>query len=153
MNRAGAASVLLIVLTVASLLGGCPQIGFVGSPQKTFTGREHIVLPAQRPDILDVVAEVGKDLGYSVSHLDKTAGTIGLSSGSSMVTSVLIGKVSRATLRIQLQEEGKALDINVVVSGNFGTAEQDAATRLIDDFKAKLLPRLGSSAPGARGSL
>lgn len=126
----------------AVILVGCAPIGFIGSKDQSFTGKDSLLLQNPRPDILDVIAKVGKLMGYSVSALDKKANTISLSSRSSMFTTVLIGKMSRATLQISSKDRGKKLDIEVFVLGNFGTGGQEAAMKLIKDFKAKLLEKI-----------
>ena len=61
-----------------------------------------------------------------------------------MFSTVLIGKMSQATLRISSKDNGKRLDINVIVTGNCGTGGQEAAMKIIDDFKTKLLERIES---------
>ena len=91
---------IVIGICISLILVGCAEIGLIGSKTQTFTGRDSITLQALRPDILDVVAEVGKSLGYDVSGLDREAGTISLSSRSSMFTGVMIGKINHSTLRI-----------------------------------------------------
>lgn len=59
-----------------------------------------------------------------------------------MVDSYLIGKTSTSSLTFTLQEDGKTLDIDVMVLGNFGTGDQKAANKIINEFKEKLLTRL-----------
>jgi uncharacterized protein YgiM (DUF1202 family) len=58
---------------------------------------------------------------------------------------ILIGKLSNATLTITSKEGGKQLTIAVQVQGNYGTAEQDQAMKLVSDFKSKLTERIGQS--------
>ena len=132
---------IVIGICISLILVGCAGIGII-SKMQTFTGRDSITLQAPRPDILDVVAEVGKSLGYDVSGLDREAGTISLSSKSSMFTGVMIGKTNFSTLTISSEEGGKKLGIRVVLGGNFGTGGQEAATRLVEDFKAELLKKI-----------
>lgn len=129
-----------ISLTVLMLLTGCAETGALDSPPKIFRGTEVLDLPVKRADILDVIADVGKSLGYSVSQLDRAAGIIGLSSDSSLLTRLLTGTMN--TLTLQTKEDGRRLAVNVMVSGFFGTGDQDAATRLVTDFKRKLIERL-----------
>jgi hypothetical protein len=140
--RARRATTFATCLCVGTFLAGCVEIGVLGSPLKTFTGREILDLPVRRTDIIDVVADVDKPLGYSVSHLDRGAGRIGLSAEAAPASFLLIGKISYATLTVQTEAEGKRLAIDVTTMGNFGTGDQDAATRLVSQFKAKLLERL-----------
>jgi hypothetical protein len=66
-----------------------------------------------------------------------------LSSGSSGASLLLIGKVNRARIRICSKNNGKRLDIHVHTIGNFGTSGQEVTMKLVDDFKAKLIERIG----------
>lgn len=134
---------IVIGICISLILVGCAEIGLMGSKTQNFTGSDSITLQAPRPDILDVVAEVGKSLGYNVSGLDREAGTIYLSSSSSLFTGVMIGKINNSTLYISSLEGGKKLGIRVMLGGNFGTGGQEAATRLVEDFKAGLLKKIG----------
>ena len=135
-------SVLVLIFMVS--VAGCAGLGYmVGGDIQTFQGRESIILPVPKSNILDIVAEVGKSLGYSVSGLDREAGTISLSSGTSILTQAMIGKMNQSTLSVSLGEGGKKLDIGVSLMGNFGTGGQEAATNLVGDFKAKLLQKIG----------
>jgi|GEM_PF-3004105 len=134
---------LVIGACITLMLVGCAEIELFGSKIQTFRGKDSMLLPVSRPDILDIVAEVGKSMGYSVSALDREANTISLSSSSSMLSTALIGKTSQAMLTISSKDNGKRLDINVIVTGNFGTGGQEAAMKIIDDFKTKLLERIG----------
>jgi hypothetical protein len=131
-------------------LTGCTWIGLMRSEDQSFTGKDSLSLQASRPDILDLIAEVGTSMGYRV--LDKEANIIRLSSSSSLFKTDLLGKMSEATLRISANNDGTKLDIDVFVSGNFGTGSQEAATQLVNDFKARLLEavaRANASSPVA----
>jgi len=115
----------------------------MASKTQTFNGKDSITLQVPRSDILDVVAEVGKSLGYNVSGLNRETGTISLSSSVSLFTGVMIGKINETTLIISSEKGGKKLGIHVHLMGNFGTGGQEAATRLVEDFRAKLLKKIG----------
>ena len=68
---------------------------------------------------------------------------ISLSSSSCWVTEIVIGKFSNAALTINSVEGYKKLGIGVIAKGNFGEGGQEAVMKLISDFKAKLLPKIG----------
>lgn len=134
----------IAILTFFISVAGCAGFGYmVGGEIQTFQGRDSIILPVPRSDILDIVAEVGKSLGYSISGLDREAGTISLSSSTSPFTQAMIGKTNRSTLSVSLKEGGKKLDIHVSLIGNFGTAGQEEATNLVKDFKVNLSEKVG----------
>ena len=128
---------------IVLMLVGCGGELRLGGKHQSFTGKESILLEDSRADILDIIAEVGKSLGYSVSALDKRANIISLSYSSSRLALHLMGKMSSAKLTISLKNNGKRLDLDVTVFGNFGTGGQEAAMKLVNDFKAKLLENIG----------
>mgnify|MGYP001610262669 CR=1 FL=1 len=132
-----------IGIYISLTLVGCGTVGMMASDAQTFTGKDSITLQTPRSDILDVVAEVGKSLGLTVTGLDKEAGTIHLSSGASFFTTMMIGKMNSSTLIISSQEGGRKLAVQVHVTGNFGTGGQEGAASLVGDFKAKLLQKIG----------
>lgn len=145
MNNKGAVRIGLFVtpaLFIALIFTGCGSVGMMISKTETFRGNDSLVLSTPKPDILDVVARVGKSIGYSVSSLDKEAGTVGLAFKTSLFTGVMIGKITHATLTIISVDNGTKLNIRVMLMGNFGTGGQDAAIQLINDFKAKLLEKI-----------
>ena len=136
-------SVSVVIGTyIALTLVGCGSIGMMASKTETFTGKDSITLKTPRPDILSIVAEVGKSLGYSVSSLDKEAGTISLSYDAGLFTGVMIGKINKITLTI-FERGGNKLGISVFLMGNFGSGSQEAAGKLVEDFKVKLLEKIG----------
>jgi hypothetical protein len=129
-------SVLLGIYVVLTL-AGCTWIGLMRSDDQSFTGTDFLVLPASRADSLDIVAEVGKSMGFSVA--DREANIIRLSSSSSWYNTYVVGRLSYVTLRVSSVNEGTELNIDVYVSGNFDTGTQEAATKLMNDFKRGVL--------------
>ncbi len=134
---------LVLVFVLLSIVTGCAGIGYMSSKEQNFTGKYSMLLQVPRADILNIITEAGKSLGYSVSAIDKEAKTISLSSSGSGFTTFLIGKTSQATLTISSKNNGRRLDIDVFVIGNFGTGGQKAAMKLVKDFEAKLLEKIG----------
>lgn len=131
------------MLCTALLLSGCPEIGVMFSKQQTFIGQESMQLKSPRPDILDVIAEVGKSMGYEVTALNKQFDSISLGAQSSMLNVVLIGKISHVDLSIMSREGGRILDVQVMASGNFDTGGQEAAMKILNDFKENLSKKIG----------
>jgi len=134
---------LALAIITSLVLFSCAEIGLFGSKTQTFTTRESLELKPPRPDILDVAAEVGKSMGYDISSSDKRAGTIGLSSSTSFLTEVLIGKINQSDLTIMLGNNGASLDINIMVMGNFGAGGQEAAMTILNDFITRLSQKIG----------
>jgi CHAT domain-containing protein/Tfp pilus assembly protein PilF len=145
----------IIVIYCALVLSGCSEAILVytvlspaideiaGGKTQTFSGWESLELKSPVTDILDVTAEVGKTMGYDVSDAGKLENTLDLTSKSSNLTDMLIGKHSWSTLQVSSWEMGRRLEIYVSVRGNFGAGGQEAANRLINEFKTKLSERIG----------
>ncbi|NKE72971.1 hypothetical protein [Candidatus Manganitrophus noduliformans] len=134
------------VLTVLSFLNillfaGCSIIGVL-SPQERFQGTNTFSLPRSDERIFDLIAEIGKDMGMGVSELNHSLRRISLSSGSSGAGMILVGSMNSSTLSIQVSEDGKTLEIMTMVLGNFGTGNQEAATKLTEEFKTRLIKKV-----------
>lgn len=132
------------VLLGAFVLSGCGGLGML-SKNERFTGTDTLAIASPRSDILDVIAAVGKEMGMSVTSLDKKKGAIGLERGISGAGLLLIGSMSSAQLGVEVKDAGKTLDISTMTMGNFGAGGQDATTKLIEEFKARLAKNLGQS--------
>lgn len=129
---------LLVFLAV--LISGCAVGHF--SETQSFGGTDSFAIVSPRGDILDVIADVGKEMGMSVSSLDKKRGTIGLSAQGSKMR-LLMAAVSSSMLAIEVTDAGKTLQISSTVVGNFGTGSQDASMKLTEEFKNRLAKKLG----------
>ena len=134
-----------LLLLTCVLLVGCMEAGMLSQTQ-TFNGSDSLTLEAPKEKILDIITEVGKSMGFRVSQLNKgndiMPTIITLSSESSMMGTLLIGSMSGSSLTVTIQEGGKKLDISVSAYGNFGSGGQEAATKIMDDFKLRLAQRL-----------
>lgn len=128
----------LVFLTV--LISGCAVGHF--SETQSFGGTDSFAIVQPRGDILDVIADVGKEMGMSVSSFDKKRGIIGLS-GQGSKLGIFIASGSRSTLTIEVTDAGKTLQIASLVVGNFGTGSQDASTQFTEEFKNRLAKKLG----------
>jgi hypothetical protein len=137
-------TIMALCLTgMALFTQGCAPIGHAASKNHTAAIEDDITLNAARADILDVVSQVAGDIKMDVVNVDKAEGQITLESESSMFVGMAIGKVNVSIIEVAIKNEGKALHINAKVSGNFGNGKQDAAAQLLNDFKSRLIARLG----------
>ena len=132
-----------VLVTVLVLLGGCAEVGLL-SKQQTFNGVDSILLDSPREDILDVIAAVGENMKYDVSSLDKDAREITLSSNSSGIELIGIGKESNSQLAISITNEWEKINIRIFVNGNFGTGNQNTANEILNTFKERLSEQLAS---------
>ena len=134
-----------LLLTAVLWIAGCMEAGMISQTQ-TFNGRDSLTLETPKENILDIITEVGKSMGFRVSQLSKGDNVmppmITLSSQSSMMGTMLIGSMSGSDLTVMIQEGGKKIDISISAYGNFGSGGQEAATKIMDDFKSRLLQRL-----------
>jgi hypothetical protein len=135
MNR-----ILLSLLTVV-ILSGCGIIGVL-SPTERFQGTDRLSIERSNDKIYDLIAEVGKDMGMGVSELNRPLGRISLTSSGSGAGTILVGSINSSTLTVHIAEDRKILEISTMVLGNFGTGNQEAATKLTEEFKGRLLEKL-----------
>lgn len=130
----------IYILIITGCFGG---FGQAFSPRSSFSLRDSMLLQNPFPNTLEVIAEVGESLGYRVTALDKEAGSISLLAGSGFFEHAMIGKMNAIIITVHSKEEGKRLEYVVSVSGNFGTGGQEQAMKVINEFKAKLLEKVG----------
>lgn len=130
---------LLVIATI--MLSGCGIIGLM-SPTERFQGTDQLSISQSNERIYDLIAEVGKEMEMGVSELNPTLRRISLSSKASGAGTLLVGSVNSSTLTVKVGEDGKTLEISTMVLGNFGTGNQEAATKLTEEFKTKLLEKL-----------
>jgi len=138
--------VLICALLLASItMTSCGA--YIGLVSKThnFQGKYAIALDNSRADILTIIEEVGKSMSLQVSELDVPQGIISLSTSSTGATYMLSGKSGSRSIRIKTLDSGRKLEIEIMVVGNFGTGEKEEADKVFDDFKMKLLEKVGNS--------
>lgn len=51
--------------------------------------------------------------------------------------------MNSSTLSVQVSEDGKTLEVLTTVFGNFGTGNQEAVTKLTEEFKKRLMETVG----------
>jgi len=84
---------ILTLFVLATLLVGCGAAGMmIGGAPKEYTLNKTITLEKSYPNILDIVAESGKELGYRVSGMDEKAQSVTLATDISYAQMGLIGK-------------------------------------------------------------
>ncbi|HLP45453.1 MAG TPA: hypothetical protein VK469_05885 [Candidatus Kapabacteria bacterium] len=137
--------VFICALLLASItMTSCTAIGAF-SKMNSFKGKYSIALDNSRADILTIIEEVGKSMSLQVSQLDATQGIISLSSGSVANASYLYGKFASRSIYTRTLDSGRKLEIEIEVMGNFGTGVKEEADKVFDDFKMKLLEKVGNS--------
>ncbi len=130
-----AATVLLLGMTA------CAPVGIIASPNQSAADQRTIALPYALPpttSFVDGALAVGKELGYQVGGVSRTKNEVLFTRQSNFGLGVLIGKADATTVRIRLDASRRAIDIAVNMTGNFNTANQTAADKIIADFAASL---------------
>ena len=112
------------------------------SKQRSSAAEDTIVLAQPHPEILKLISEVGMTMNMETSEIDSKEQLVILQTMSSQLSGMLIGTISTASLIVQVRDDGKVIDLKSKVGGNFGKGENDAALKLIADFKTNLGARL-----------
>lgn len=132
----------LTLFVLSTYLVGCGAAGMmIGGTPKEYSLNKTITLKKSYPNILDIVAETGKELGYRVSGMDEKAQSVTLATDLSYAQMGLIGKSNMSRLTITKQSS-KVLNVNCFIMGNFGVAEHDHAMEVYQEFEKKLLSKL-----------
>ncbi len=141
------AVIKVMSLVCIPLFSGCAFITLYADfgQLKSFRYEEVLTLLSPAPDILDVAADVAQSLEFRVSALDKKAGQIEMTKKESFFRAFFSGKGARAHLIINSMDEGKKLNISLVVSGKRGAGEREHGMRVLSEFKQKLQQRLGET--------
>ncbi len=146
MNKSKGFSGILSVILLSGLMFGCAgtakSLLTVDRGVESFQGSDMLILPEARPDIFDVIAEVGQLMQYRVTALDKIRGYVQLSVSNNALAQQYLGRVNMSQFMILVHEGGMKLQINIVVSGNFGNGGREKATGLLETFKSTLLKRV-----------
>ena len=133
----------IVLVSFCVALTGCSSIGLMSSKAQTFTGTYSIDTKNERPDILYIIAEVGKSLRYEVSSINKEMGSISLSRNEGFFSEFMTGEIDTIDLDISSENNGHKLNIVVNLFANFGHANQEIAMKHVEEFKAKLLDKIG----------
>jgi hypothetical protein len=126
----------------AAALGyGLGAVGMARINEPTFNGTDSFGLEVVNSDILDIIAETGKSLGYRVSALSRENGSIQLIKKTSALGQVaaIAGMPSSNTftLSFQLSESDKTINISFFGKGK-KFDNQEKMQVVLDEFKSKL---------------
>ncbi len=94
--------------------------------------------------IIDIAGDVGKSLGYKVSNINEEISSISLSRDESLLEEIAIGKVQTVYINISSEDRGEKLNFVVKLFANFGDANQETANKYMEEFKAKLIEKIGA---------
>ncbi len=130
-----------IVLVVALLiltgqLSGCSLAGL--ATMNKSNAYATIPIPEDNENIIDIVCQCGKEMGYTTMH--RTPEMASMHYQSSMASSMFVGHVSMRSITAEHKKD--KLYVNVVVHGTFGTGEDKYSQEILNEFKNKLTSRL-----------
>jgi len=155
----------MMVFTVLTV-SGCAVVGLFSRDQ-TYGGREIWEIETPPGDILSTIAETGKSMGLGVDYWEIRNPPAGLEywerkslppvdkndirSSWIMLSAdeladlrgLFRGKSSVSGLSFEAREGGKKLEVSVIVVGKFGSGKQEAATKLLKEFRTNLSNRIG----------
>ena len=120
-------------------LNGC-GIGAIISQPTSFQGSYEIEIVKPHADMLNVIAEVAKSMGFKVSALHGNSITI--SSELSMAELHIIGTVRDIAIMAVVMDSGKKIGVTTTLMGNFGVGTKEESDKIFNDFKTRLLAAL-----------
>jgi len=159
-------SVIGIMVFTALTVSGCAVVGLFSKDQ-TYGGREIWEIETPPGNILSAIAETGKSMGLGVDYWEVKNPPAGLEYWESKspppvdkndtrsswivlsadeladLRGLFIGKSSVSGLSFEAREGGRKLWVSVIVLGKFGSGKQEAATKLLKDFRTNLSNRIG----------
>jgi len=159
-------SVIGIIVVTALTIPGCAALGLFFKDE-TYGGKENWEIETPPGDIFSAIAETGKTMGLRVDYwevknpppsleywerkspppVDKNdirSSWIMLSAdGLGSLRGIFIGKSSVSGLSFEAREGGRKLEVSVIVAGKFGSGKQEAAMKLLKDFRTNLSNRIG----------
>lgn len=133
---------LLILLFVTS----CGDVGMMVSDITTYNGFDVLKFDTvkNQDKIFSTISEIGNTLGYSVSVLNRRKGIITLAKDAGLFMGVMVGKIDKSTVQFSITNGGKVIEIEILLIGNFNAGGNEAATRILDQFKSRLKRRMSS---------
>jgi len=134
----------LALAAVAALCSGCSIAG--ANSIKNFSLSEEVKLDDTPGNVMAVVEDVGKSLGYRVSGRMNKADLTSLtfSRDASMMATMVTGYMRTATITVVHNPKEQKLDLTMMVMGSFGAGSEDDVQKALQAFKAKLQERLGA---------
>jgi len=135
------------VLVLAAFAASCSGCGIAAmSTQKNFSVSEEVKLDGPTEDVMAVVEEVGKSLGYRVNSRMKLGevNSLGFQRDSSMLTTMATGYMRMAHISVSHMPKEQKLTLMMTVAGNLGAGGEADVQKSLQAFKDKLQETLGA---------
>ena len=126
----------LLLLILAGQLSGCSLAGL--ATMNKSNAYATIPISEDNENIIDIVCECGKEMGYTTMH--RTPEMASMHYQSSMASSMFVGHTSMRSITAEHKKD--KLYVNVVVHGTFGTGEDKYSQEILKEFKNKLASKL-----------
>ena len=133
---------------LAGGIGGSVALGggamASSSARTSFSDRGTLELKVVPPNILELAAEAGKDLGYDAQRIGRNTLNLnsGISTGSSMLSGLTMGFAMKDVIMISLTQSGQGLDYTLTIYGKLGDDPTKFADNVLAQFRNKLEERL-----------
>ena len=126
----------LVLMLGTAAVGACGSVGMMASNTKSFQATDRIRLRRAPRNFVADVQQIGPRLGYAVSGIDAVNNSVSFNKDAGMFIGVMVGKIENST--IVLTQNGRTIDIQLTIIGNFGTSDQVAATQELEAFKREI---------------
>jgi len=134
----------LVLAAFAVLCCGCGIVGV--ATMKHFSLSDEIALDGSTDNVMPVVEEVGKSLGYRVSGRMKLGGSTSLifQRDASFLLTATTGYTRSATFTVAHNTLEKKLQITMALVGSYGGGTEADVQKELQVFKEKVQVRLGA---------
>lgn len=130
--------VLAAALLVATpLFGGCTAVGGIVGETRSYTVDDSISISSKPSNFTQRVITVGEALGYKVSGTSSSRNTITFDDNEGL-GSALVGIMAQRTMTVTLSENGRSIDLMLLMVGNANNATQTKADERLAEFKKAL---------------
>jgi hypothetical protein len=106
------------------------------SDTTTFHSDEQFMLRRASQDFVAQATAVGASINYQVSGIDRKKRTVTLTKDAGLGMGVLIGEIKRVDVALQLEPDGRTVDMTISIMANFDKGNQAMETQIASDVKA-----------------
>jgi hypothetical protein len=120
------------------LCAGCALLAL--STQQSFTVNDEFVLKNPTQEVMPIVEQVGKSLGYRLKGRQKygDASALMFEVNTSMLLTMVSGYHRMANVMVMYFPTQKKLQLQMMVLGNLGTGTEKDLQKALQEFKTKL---------------
>lgn len=136
--RKDVGTIIGLLLFMSVNLNGCAMVGvMIGGIGNEYIEKTTFKAKKQSKDIIDDITEVGTEMGYQVTGLDRDKKSVTVGKPINYATMVLIGKYSMIRINVEAKQNNN-FDITCLIYGNFDAATHAEANKILKEFKDRL---------------